>query len=404
MTGFLSESKLVSKKKTTGTKKCGGACKLNKTCLSPQMPVNGEGKCRVLIVAEAPGKEEDRRGVPLIGDAGKLLRKTLNSIGIDLDVDCRKTNACICRPPGNATPEYEEIEACRRFLLKEIKRTKPLIIIPLGSTAIQSVIGLDWTDKLGNIAKWVGWQIPSRRFNAWICPTYHPSYLLRNQDEALRTVFKDHLRKAFAFAREKLCPEWPPNEEKCIERITKKSWIKFEIEAAIENGWAVAFDYETTGLKPDWNKQEIISVSISGGGVQHCAFMLTDEIKPMWRKFLRSPIRKIAANIKFEERWSVAKFGTRVRNWHWDTMQAAHVLNNTPGTTSLAFQSFVRFGIPPYDKHIKPYFEAKGKDGLNKIKEIHPDDLLLYNGMDSLLEYRLAMIQMREFGYPWKGE
>ena len=92
--------------------------------------------------------------------------------------------------------------------------------------------------------------------------------------------------------------------------------------------------------------------------------------------------------------------GHTVRNWDWDTMIAAHVLNSQPGVTGLQFQSFVLLGIEPYDEHIKPLLKNVGKSPFNQIHKIDLRDLLLYNGLDSLCAYKVAMLQMKAF---WKG-
>ena len=80
-------------------------------------------------------------------------------------------------------------------------------------------------------------------------------------------------------------------------------------------------------------------------------------------------------------------------------MLAAHVLDNRPGTTGLKFQAFVLLGQKSYNDHIEPLLETKSKKThINRIHEIDMDDLLFYNGLDSLLEYKVANIQMNMMG------
>jgi len=109
----------------------------------------------------------------------------------------------------------------------------------------------------------------------------------------------------------------------------------------------------------------------------------------------KSPMPKIASNLKVEDRWTRAKLGHRVRNWYWDTMIAAHVLDNTPGITSIKFQAFVHLGQGDYDSHIKPFLKARKESKFNRIHELDLNDLLLYGGLDSYLEYWVAMKQIR---------
>jgi len=99
-----------------------------------------------------------------------------------------------------------------------------------------------------------------------------------------------------------------------------------------------------------------------------------------------------------EERWTLKKFGHGATNWGWDTMLASHCLDNRPGICSLKFQSLVRLGVPSYNDKIEPYL-VNQKGPYNRIHEIDMKDLLLYGGIDSVLEYRLAMKQRHDMGY-----
>ena len=113
---------------------------------------------------------------------------------------------------------------------------------------------------------------------------------------------------------------------------------------------------------------------------------------------LKSPMGKIAANIKFENVWTKTFLGHWVKNWVHDTMLGAHVLNNSPKVSNLTFQAFVYLGMPRYDQFTKSYLKSGSTNKLNRIKDLDLKDLLLYNGLDVLLEYNLAMIQMKLLG------
>lgn len=119
------------------------------------------------------------------------------------------------------------------------------------------------------------------------------------------------------------------------------------------------------------------------------------------QEYLESDLPKIASNIKFEQRWTANAFGVNVNNWYWDTMQAAHAIDNRPNITSVKFQAFVLLGSGSYDDHISPYLKSGESSEANKVlEEITFEDLLLYCGMDSLLEYKVAMQQIETLGYP----
>ena len=389
--------------KTPTVARC-NVCGVYRGCKNPKMPVTGQGKKGVLIVAEAPGKEEDRQGIQLIGQSGQLLREVLREINIDLERDCWKTNSVVCWPgEGNPTPTLKRVQQCRPNLIKTIKELKPKTIILLGGTAVASLIGYTWKESPGGISQWVGWCIPDREFNTWICPTYHPAYLLRsNGDPALRLWFKRHLKAAF---RKKEQP-W-----KTIPDYWKQVRIAYDaMEAAClleslmdDESSPIAFDYETNMLKPDSSEARIVSCSVAwhsynDNDVRAVSYLWRGEVIKATQELLRSNVPKIAANLKFEERWTRKMFGHGVRNWIWDTMQAAHVLDNRTGITGLKFQAYVQLGQPPYDDKVALFFRSKGSNELNQIHKVPVNELLLYNGLDALLEFKLAEIQMKRLG------
>lgn len=373
-----------------------GKCGLLKLCKSPQMPVSGRGKRKILFVAEAPGREEDLKNTQLIGESGQLLRDILSSINIRLD-DCWKTNAIICRPPYNKIENYM-IDCCRPNLMKTIKELKPNVIVALGSSALESLLYKIWGRSVGAISQWVGYTIPTSRYNAWICPTYHPSFLLRmNNDRVVKRMMRDHLKAAIKLEHVK--PNYVDVEslKSSVELIfdPKQAYLRMK-DLAQKKGF-LAFDYETTGLKPERKEQKIISCSFCLDGEDTFAFMMDPRLKGILSKVLRNgDLKKIASNLKFEERWTIQKLGHHVAGWFWDTMQTAHIQDNRPKITSIKFQSFVHLGVGDYDSHVSPYLKARGgANGLNSIRKMDPRELLIYNGMDSLLEYMIMRKQYK---------
>lgn len=372
-----------------------GKCGLSKKCLSPKMEWTGDGTRKILFVAEAPGEEEDKRGVQLVGEAGQILRRSLDKLGIDLD-DCWKTNAVICRPPKNKIEPYM-ISCCRPTLLKTIKKLQPNVIVILGSSALQSLLYKEWKKDYGPLKRWLGWTIPSRQYKAWLCPTYHPSYLLRTGEQPVMVrEFEGHLRQALGKEHTKVETPSLPQLQKQVEIIKTTKAAKLRLKDLSKKTGIVAFDYETTGLKPEANWHEIVSVSFCFKGEDTFAFSMRPELMSAVSKVLRNPkLAKVASNLKYEERWTRHFFGHGVRNWHWDTMLAAHILNNTKGICSVKFQAYVLLGIPDYDSHISPFLKSKTANGKNNIHQIDTNDLLMYNGLDSLLEYQVMKKQVR---------
>jgi DNA polymerase len=378
---------------TSFTPHC-GACGLFEHCKSPKMPWTGKGKENVLVVAEAPGKNEDMEGVQLVGKAGKRFRRELKGFGWDLDRDCWKTNALICYPEDGW--DSKQIGYCRPNLMNTIKEIKPHTVLLLGAAAVESLVGGVWCDDIGRLERWVGWQIPSQSLNAWICPTYHPSYLERRDDPVLDLWFRRHLESAMQLEGRPW--EEVPNHSGQV-RLLFDSSEAAEVVMNINNHCSsMSFDFETNSLKPDWGGARIVSCAVAWNDAQNCiAFPWYGPVVEEMGKLLRNPkVKKIGQNIKFEDRWCRRVFNHPVSGWVWDTMQATHVLDNRQGITSLKFQSFVRLGERNYEEQVKPFLEAEGSYTSNRIDEVPIEDLLLYNGLDALLTFKIAEIQKKE--------
>jgi len=126
-----------------------------------------------LLVGEGPGAEEDQRGEPFVGQAGRLLDNMLASIGLTRGVDTYIANVVKCRPPGNRTPEPSEAAQCEPYLLRQIQLIRPKLIIALGKTAASNLLRTD-----SSIA---GLRGRLHHFEGTpLIVTYHPAYLLRN--------------------------------------------------------------------------------------------------------------------------------------------------------------------------------------------------------------------------------
>jgi len=360
------------------------------------MPVTGKGHKKILIVAEAPGEEEDKKGIQLIGKSGQLLRRHLKKMNVDLDKDCWKTNAVICYKKNNPTPSDEIIEACRPNLMKTIKQCQPNVIILLGKIAIKSLISVLWKEDDGILSKWTDYEIPCHNPNTWIICTYHPAYLLRKNDRVLNRFFEKHLKTAVRKSKSKPWKE-VPNYRDQVDIIMNPSQASQILLEMMSKGGPIAFDYETNCLKPEGEGTKIISCSVCWRGNKTIAFPWEGEAIHAMDQILKSSMPKIASNMKFEDRWTRAKMGHPVKNWLWDTMIAAHVLDNSPKITSIKFQSFVLLGAESYDEHISPLLQSTKNSKLNRIDEIDLKDLLIYNALDSLLEYKVAMKQMKQF-------
>ena len=133
----------------------------------------GNSKANLLIIGEGPGKNEDETGLPFVGRAGKLLDQILESGDIYSNEDSYISNIVKCRPPENRKPSIEEMEACEPWLKEQIRLINPKIILLVGATAVEGILGT----KEG-ITKIRGSWI--KRDGYLYMPIFHPSYLLRN--------------------------------------------------------------------------------------------------------------------------------------------------------------------------------------------------------------------------------
>ncbi len=133
----------------------------------------GDENAGWLFVGEGPGAEEDARGEPFVGQAGKLLDNMLAAMGLKRGEDVYIGNIVKCRPPGNRNPEPSEAHQCEPYLHRQIELIRPKLIVALGKVAALNLLNTD-----ASIASLRG-KVHSFRGTPLIV-TYHPAYLLRN--------------------------------------------------------------------------------------------------------------------------------------------------------------------------------------------------------------------------------
>lgn len=397
MDGFFTEGELAAMEKPVGLALC-GKCGNHKdaACHTPKMKPSGLGRRRILVVGSSPTAREDEAGVQFLGDDGQKVRDTLKRNGIDPNRDCWMVHGVICKE--GPTDEAVAVEYCRPNLINTIKDLQPDVIIPMGRVAIQALMG--WLFPGYGMETWNGWRIPSQQLNAWVCPTFHPWDLRRSGSTIMERMFEAQVKAACNLDG----PPWDivPDYKSQVE-ILGDDAAASKLEKVTRAGGLVAFDYETNMLKPDSEKGRIVSAAVCWEGAGTFSFLMRGRAVEAMRALLKSDrVRKIAANLKFEERWSRAKLKTRVVGWHWDTMIAGHVLDNRPSIVSLKFQAFVLLGQPDYDSHVHPFLKRSSKEeggyAENAIRDLPTTDLLTYNGLDALLEFEVAKIQMRQLG------
>ncbi|OUW74099.1 MAG: hypothetical protein CBD76_01220 [Pelagibacteraceae bacterium TMED216] len=140
---------------------------------------DGNPNSEIMIIGEGPGANEDIEGLPFVGRAGQLLDKMLSAINLDRS-KIYITNVVNYRPPENRKPSEDEISRYLPYLIKHIEIIKPRILILLGSTALNTILG---KEKVISKARgiWVSKQIGE--FKANIIASFHPAYLMRQPDQ-----------------------------------------------------------------------------------------------------------------------------------------------------------------------------------------------------------------------------
>tara|TARA_B100000953_G_scaffold95373_1_gene77965 strand:- start:1516 stop:2175 length:660 start_codon:yes stop_codon:yes gene_type:complete len=146
----------------------------------------GDEHAHLMFVGEAPGRDEDIKGVPFVGRAGQLLTKIIESIDLSRE-SVYIANVIKCRPPQNRNPENDEVETCQPFLFSQIDAIKPKVIVALGAFAAQTLLGSTETisQLRGKVYEYRG---------ASLIPTFHPAFLLRSPTRK-RDVWED-MKKA----------------------------------------------------------------------------------------------------------------------------------------------------------------------------------------------------------------
>lgn len=164
------------------------ACRLSETRTNVVFGV-GDPDARLMLVGEAPGKNEDLQGEPFVGAAGQLLDELLAGIGVARS-EAYIANVIKCRPPGNRDPRPDEIESCKGYLREQIRMIHPAVVVTLGNFATKLLLRTET-----GITRLRG-----RRFDWWLgatlIPTFHPAAALRG-----RPAVREQMKEDFDLVR-----------------------------------------------------------------------------------------------------------------------------------------------------------------------------------------------------------
>lgn len=392
------------------------ACPQNtaKGICTPKMAATLTRNTQILFLAEAPGRDEDENtGKPLTGPSGSLLRECIPP---GEGAYCSFDNVINCRPEGNRTPVFAEIECCRPRRIKVIEEAKPRLIVGLGAIPMQWMLGS--TDMAGMRGRFFAVKIGSH--SCYYMPTYHPSFILRvarDKKKPLNSMMGHCFRMDIKRAFDSLGTLHPPHIDteaevrsgvKCFSGGSTQFQELSQLLQQAQKAPLKAIDIETRFLRPYAEGAGIMSVAISFDDT-HFAFAI-DHPKSGWlpkqrgmildqfEKLLKDDTIKIAHNAPFEVEWLAYLFGKEViRHEVWEcTMMQAHFLDERKGARrdddtgasryqGMDFLCKQHFGIA-----YKALFPLNKKD----MAKSNLDDVLLYNGVDTKYTLRLFKRQM----------
>jgi len=346
-----------------GCKRCDLWRTAGTVCLAGEGPQNAD----IVVIGEAPGKEEARTGRPFVGESGQVLRKELKKNDLD---SVYITNIVKCRPPKNRTPTLAEVKACKPYLEEELEKIDPEFVLTLGGTATKALFR-----GKAKITEVHGEIIENEKVNYIGMPTFHPAYTLRDPSK-LPGFQRDIQRLAEVYYGE---DEDSTVMWNIVRRGNLDVFIK-EFAAAPD----FAFDLETSGLFPFDGKGYITAVGIC---LPQEAWIIPGFMHPDYQRYSHSPFihgdalvklikllchiarvsnKKISAwNGIFDNGWLKSVVGDSFR-LEFDAMLAAHVLNentaNDLTSNSRTFLHASEYDIPldyKIGKHTKPAVNYK---------------------------------------------
>jgi uracil-DNA glycosylase family 4 len=397
------------------------ACPLNKAdILTPKMVPTLAHHTDVYFLAEAPGKNEDEVShAPLTGPSGSLLRQCIPSSSLAVS---SFDNVCNCRPPGNRTPVWQEIESCQPRRVKFIEQAKPKLIVGLGAVPLQAMLGSsDLSGMRGRL-----FAVKIGNHECWFMPTYHPSFILRTAYDKKKPLhsklghcFRLDIHRALRCAQEL---EKPPHIDSEIE---VKSGVQCfdgsdpshygKLCALLDHAGkadTIAIEIETKGLRPFSEGAAIMSVSVATD--QDCFSFAVDHPGALWsipqrgvlksvfgRLLANERVVKVAHNSPFEIEWFIWWYTKKiVSHVSWECTQLqAHLLDERRGKQghgederrapyqNLKFLVKQHFGI-----EYKSLFKKLNKKDMSKSDL---GEMLIYNALDTKYTLKLYHTQTK---------
>jgi DNA polymerase-1 len=309
-------------------------CKLHKTCKSVCIPAKSFGeKPDIMVVLEAPGKEDDDNATVANGRVAQTLVQVLRELNLLERVVL--TNAVKCTSPVGNSPSLDILRRCRVHLDAELERYKPSFVILCGASAVKSFTGRAGT-RLSEIRGRKNWVCPIS--GAAVLATYHPAAALAVPQRWYDIV--DDLERVTS--REFFDPQVVNVTHGRVTKLPK----------------TLAFDLETMGLDAWDPARKIICVAWSS---KKDKARVTTDVDGFVEELKKDPTRKlIGHNIKFELRWLHTKYGYEHQGPVFDTMIALHLLQEDAPSKSLKWAAHQYTGLGNYDSAAAEFLKFNG--------------------------------------------
>ena len=334
-------------------------------------PSDGPEHADLVIVGEAPGKNEAKEGTPFIGASGQLLNMILEHVGHDR-TDVFVTNTVLCRPPDNANPPTAAIKACQDRLIWEIRSRAPKTVVALGNFASKQLLATSE----GITTLRVGPPKTSPRLGAGVrvIPTFHPAAALYNSG-----VFPDIVTDFKKIDAPDVSSSWEPPEYvayddhlavDALKEILQKGFDPIAVDIEI------GVDKDLSQVHPEQYRLLCVGLGIAPGKIVVIGEnALQQSDVRHYLEILLTERRTIMHNGKFDLQglWKIAP---HARLW-FDTMLASYTLDERRGTNSLEYNAIERLGSPSW-KHVVGHYLGEEKDYSVIPREV----LYRYNAFD----------------------
>lgn len=343
------------------------------------VPSEGPADAELAIVGEAPGRDEVKHGRPFVGISGKLLNSVLDHHGIERD-GTFVTNAVLCRPPGNDTPDAKATECCYPRLRAEIDSRPIKTIVALGNSAASII--LDRTTKITKDR--VG---PPKQSPLWpgidIIPTIHPAACLRRTDHFPHLVTDiGKLKHSAKVAYEP--PRYKVFDNSTQATIALTQLLNDRVMDPITLDLEVGVDKDEAFTHPKRVLSAGICYAPGRVAVLGSEALRSQRVKDLLVEVTRTK-KVICHNGKFDLQVLYNTWGTTSSLW-FDTMLASYCLDERPGTHGLKYLAKELLGAPDWDAAVKGY---------KNFADIPRDTLYQYNAYDAALTYDLFELQQQ---------